>query len=358
MPEDRAELLQSSLERYFGAHGWLLWRRPLRNWHPASLRDGKSLNYWWLAHAIEAKLDAYERTGSPARLEQAERIFRYVVRRNGRSLFNDYFDDMGWLGLAVLRLFDLSGSPAYLSAATSLWERIRSQGWNDTMGGGIAWRTQQLYYKNTPANGPFVILGARLHARTGSFEYLEWASRAFDWWERTLRRPDGFVEDGINRAQDGRVDDWKFSYNQGLYMGACAELAAAAGGDPVSRASLLSRAFATELAGYDALARDGVLVDGDGGDGGGDMALFKGVWYRYAAQLAVAAGAGSAASPSAERVRAHLIDGCDVLWRRGFRGDSLLAGPDWRTPATGRVPLSAQLAAVIATEACARLPSA
>ena len=164
-------------------------------------------------------------------------------------------------------------------------------------------------------------------------------------WTRTLRRPDGFIDDGINRKDDGRIDDWQFSYNQGLYIGACAELAA------IGRTELTARAFATEQAAFAELAVDG--VPDDRGDGG-DVPLFKGVWYRYAAQLALSPGAGT---DDSERVRAHLITGCDTLWARALHGDDLLAGPDWRRQATGRVPLSAQLAAVIATEACARLAS-
>lgn len=339
----RAELLQESLGRYFGGHV-----RPLRNWHPAGWGDWNSLNYWWLAHAIEARLDGFERTSSRRRLEQAERIFRFVVWRNGRSLFNDYFDDMGWMGIAALRLADLTGSDRYRQAAASLWHHVRTLGWNDTAGGGIAWRKQQLSYKNTPSNGPFIILGARLYRRTGEAEYLDGATRAFDWLDRTLRRPDGFVDDGINGKGDGRIDEWKFSYNQGLYMGACAELAATGHNDLIGDSELTERAFVTERAGWAALAGDGVLVDhGDGGD----VPLFKGVWYRYAAQLALSPGAGT---EDTERVRAHLAGGCDVLWERGLRADRLLAGPDWREPATGRVPLSAQLAAIIATEACVR----
>jgi predicted alpha-1,6-mannanase (GH76 family) len=340
----RAERLQDSLGRYFGAR-----LRPFRNWQPAAWDDWKSLNYWWLAHAIEARLDGYQRSGSRRRLEQAERIFRYVVWRNGRSLFNDYFDDMGWLGIAALRLADATGSARYQQAAASLWHHVREQGWNETAGGGIAWRKQQLYYKNTPSNGPFIILGTRLFLRTGETEYLDWATRAFDWLDGTLRRPDGFVEDGINSKEDGRIDPWKFSYNQGLYVGACAELAAAAGHDDLRHRELIARALTTEQAAWAELAADGVITDrGDDGD----VSLFKGIWYRYATQLALSPGAGA---DDSERVRARLISGCGILWARGMREDRLLAGTDWREPAAGRVPLSAQLAAVIATEACARL---
>jgi predicted alpha-1,6-mannanase (GH76 family) len=339
----RAKRLQDSLDRYFGPRLRLPWTRPLRNWHPAALTDVKSLNYWWLAHAIEARLDACERGGAPRPLKQAERIFRYVVWRNGRSLFNDYFDDMGWMGIAALRLAGLTGSDRYRQAAAALWHHIREHGWNDAAGGGIAWRKQQPHYKNTPSNGTFVILGTRLYRRTGEAGYLDWSTRAFDWLDGTLRRPDGFIDDGINRKDDGRIDDWKFSYNQGLYIGACAELAA------IGRTELTALAFATERAAFAELAVDG--VPDDRGDGG-DVPLFKGVWYRYAAQLALSPGAGT---DDSERVRAHLITGCDTLWARALHGDDLLAGPDWHRRATGRVPLSAQLAAVIATEACARL---
>ena len=48
--------------------------------------------------------------------------------------------------------------------------------------------------------------------------------------------------------------------------------------------------------------------------------------------------------------RAHVLAGGDVLWARGLGAGSLLAGPDWRTPAPARVPLSAQLAAVSVSE--------
>jgi predicted alpha-1,6-mannanase (GH76 family) len=339
----RAERLQQSLDRYYAPRPRLPWSPPLRNWHPAAFGDFKNLNYWWQAHAIEARLDAFERDGARRRLAEAERNFRFVVWRNGRSLFNDYFDDMGWMGIAALRLADLTGNARYRQAAAALWRHVREYGWNDAAGGGIAWQKRQLHYKNTPSNGPFIILGARLYQRTGEAEYLEWASRAFDWLDGTLRRPDGFVDDGINRNDDGRIDAWKFSYNQGLYIGACAELAA------VGRTGLTARAFATERAAFAALAVDG--VPDDRGDGG-DVPLFKGVWYRYAAQLALSAGAPH---DDSERVRAHLITGCDTLWARALRGDDLLAGLDWHKPAAGRVSLSAQLAAVIATEACARL---
>lgn len=341
----RAELLQDSLERYFGARG----SRLLNDWYPRSLGDRRFFNYWWLAHAIEARLDAYERAGEPSRLAQARALHDSLIKRNRRSLFNDYFDDMGWLGIAIARLADLTdGDDAsrYAGEASALWRHVRDHGWNDAAGGGIAWRKTQVDYKNTPSNGTFIILGARLYRKTGESEYLDWALRAFGWLSTTLRRADGFILDGINRRRDGGVDaDWRFTYNQGLYIGSCTELAAATGDS-----ELIDRAFTTAWAGYAELATDGVLLD-PGGDSG-DAGLFKGVMYRYAAQLALAAGASH---PGTERLVGLLTGGCDVLWRQALRADSLLAGHDWRVPPSGRVPLSAQLSAVIATEACARL---
>lgn len=45
---------------------------------------------------------------------------RYLIIRNGLSLCNDYFDDMDWLCLALLRLADLTGRPRHLRAAVKL----------------------------------------------------------------------------------------------------------------------------------------------------------------------------------------------------------------------------------------------
>ncbi|MFG6192659.1 glycoside hydrolase family 76 protein [Nonomuraea sp. JJY05] len=334
----RADLAQRSLDHYFAAPGEQLFN----NWYPLEPGDNDVFNYWWLAHAVDVRIDAYLRTSDPARLEQARRIHDGILRRNGGALFNDYFDDMLWLALATLRLAEATGESALYGEAVELWQHVLDHGWNDHEGGGIAWRVSQPYYKNTPANAPFVILSARLHRHTGDGRYLEQARRAMDWLEATLVRPDGFVHDGVNRQEDHAIDeDWRFTYNQGLYVGACVELARTPGEE-----GRLSRAARTARTAIAELGVDGVFAaEGAGGDEG----LFKGVYYRYARELIEAA--------EVPEVRAFVLGSTEHLWQACGRDGLVLASDQWNRPPGAKVPLSAQLSAAMATEMCAALTS-
>lgn len=336
-----ADDAQRSLDHYFGAED----PQFLHNTYPASEERDGTFNYWWLAHVIEVRLDAYERTGDERWLREAARTHRNIVERNEGSIFNDYFDDMLWFAIATLRLHDASGEQRYLDDAVALWEHVREHGWNETLGGSIAWRMQQPYYKNTPANAPFVILSARLARRFGDPRYSEAALTTFDWITTTLVDPrTGFVEDGINRENDGRIDThWRFTYNQGLYVGAAVELAGMTGD-----VRYLERAERTAVTAIEELASDGVFRDeGDGGDEG----LFKGVYYRYAELLREAA----MGSPSADTVAAFIIASTDALAASAVRGGWVLAANDWTTSATGVLPYSTQLSAITALEMRARI---
>jgi predicted alpha-1,6-mannanase (GH76 family) len=69
----------------------------------------KTFNYWWLAHTIDVRLDAYERSEDRKWVEAAEAAYRNILARNRGSFFNDFFDDMLWRGVAILRLHDVRG---------------------------------------------------------------------------------------------------------------------------------------------------------------------------------------------------------------------------------------------------------
>jgi predicted alpha-1,6-mannanase (GH76 family) len=334
----RADVAQRSLDRLF--------RAPLIGYHasyPTSVAADAPFHYWWLAHAIDAAVDAFERTGDAAHLERARRVHRAIRLRNGGRLVNGYFDDMMWLGGALARLGAASGGPRWLDRADRLWRFSARKGWNLRHGASLAWRRSQLDYKNAPANGPFAILGARLELlRPDGREVL--ARAAFDWMHVRLRDDDsGFVADGIGREGGSGRDDWAFSYNHGVYIGAALALHRL---QPDAR--LVAHASRTAEDLLDRLAPDGVLVD----QGAGDGALFGGIAYRHLVDLALTEGVAPA---TAERLRSFVLGSVDALWRSGERRGVLLAGPRWDAPPTLPATLSAQLGAVLATEAAARL---
>ncbi|NEE01993.1 glycoside hydrolase family 76 protein [Phytoactinopolyspora halotolerans] len=334
---ERADIAQRSLDHYFGTD------RPqfLENYHPAGAGDSTTFNYWWLAHVIDARIDAWERSGDGHWLDLARRTHQNILERNGGSLFNDYFDDMLWLGLALLRLAGATGDERYRRDTVAIWEHVVAEGWNDTFGPSLAWRKPQLDYKNTPANGPLVILSARL----ADSEYLRYAHAAFDWLTHTLVGDDGFVEDGINRERDGRIDrHWQFTYNQGLYVGAAVELYRRTGD-----AEYLKRATRTALTAVDRLS-DGTVFRGEGS--GGDEGLFKGVYYRY---LGLLLPLLSADDPDRARLERFVRDSTDALWRTCYHDCHLRAGNDWSAPSAEPIPYSTQLSAIMAIEQRCRL---
>ena len=336
--DELAGRAQRALDQHFGAPPPQL----LNNSHPVG--DNVVFNYWWLAHVLDVRLDAYERTGDQQWLDAAIATYRNILERNGGSPFNDYFDDMLWYALATLRLHRATGEPAYRDAAAAIWRHVIEHGWNDHLGPSLAWRKQQLDYKNTPANGPLVILSCRLADLLDDQPYLDYARRSFAWLTETLVDPvTGFVEDGINREQDGRIDtQWRFTYNQGLYVGAAVELARTAD-DPDA---LIKTGTRTAVTAIDALAPDGVFPD----EGDGDAGLFKGIFYRYLGLLLERLGDGSA---EATRLRRFVIGSTDALIE-STDGGTRLAGNDWRTPLAGKIKYSTQLSAIMALELRAR----
>lgn len=332
-----AEAAQQGLARSF--------RAPLIGMHnsrPRSLRADAEFEYWWLAHAIDAQVDGYERSGEERYLAEARRLYRALRIRNGGRLFNGYFDDMMWLGCALVRLGEHAGSP-YLDDADALWRHAAQRGWNGRHGPSLAWRTRQLDYKNAPANGPFSILGARLERlRPAGRESLSRA--AFDWIHVRLRDDaTGFVADGIGREGGSARDDWAFSYNHGVYVGAALALHRLRP-DP----RLIGHATRTALDAIDRLAPEGCFVD----QGAGDGALFAGIWYRYAADLLAV---GEVDPAAAARLRGFFATSIGILQGCVSADGVLLAGPRWDRPAPVPTSLAAQLSAVLAAEANARL---
>lgn len=336
---ERANLAQAELSASF----WDERRRLYNNASPCLLQlCTDPFNYWWMAHAIDLAVDGYVRTGDEGYKERIAELLQGVTDRNAGVLPNAYYDDMAWMGLALLRAYDATGETAYKEGAQVLWEDIQG-GWNDEMGGGIAWRKEQLDYKNTPANAPSSLLAARLYARFGDPEDLAWAKRIYEWEKKTLVDPDtGHVWDGINRLGDGQIDKgWEFTYNQGTYIGAGIELY-----ELTKERAYLDDAIRTAEDTAQRLTNpaSGMLP----AEGEGDAALFKGILVRYLGELV-------RADPSPDRWVDLLTANANGMWERGRAEDRALFGLSWAQPPEPVVQLSADLSGVMLLEVMARL---
>ena len=339
----RAEAAQQALTQHFWDE-----RAGLYEMAFPTNPEQKPFQYWWQAHALDVLVDGYERTNDRDYLDRATRLWAGVKRKNG-GITIDYYDDMLWMGLALLRLQAHTGDADVGRDIDTLWQDIK-RGWNDKQGGGIAWRKSQLDYKNTPANAPAVILAVRLFRAHGDAEDLAFAKRIYAWLDAHLVDPTtGFVWDGVNRQGDGKTDKgWAFTYNQGVRIGAAVELYKA-----THEARYLQDANKTFAATVARLANEqGVLKEGGKDDGG----LFKGILVRYLGELV---RVDPAAHPQefeflqrqAESVWAQL----KPEWKPG---EALLVPGDWSKPAAQPVELSVQLSGIMLFEQMAKLTGA
>jgi predicted alpha-1,6-mannanase (GH76 family) len=307
---------------------------PLTPWH-----------YWWQAHLLDCLIDAQLRAPSRSRAKAIAALARSVRLRNGGSWLNRYYDDIAWLGLALQRGGTLVGRSGP-SALPRLINRLHD-GWTEGGGGGIWWRRDD-DFKAAPANGPAAIL----LARDGQSAF---AAAITDWMAETLVDPHtGLVRDGVRVAPDGTiraVEPNIYTYNQGVYLGACVELAARDGHQRwTDRALAVVDAVRQRLAGP-----GGVLPGSGGGDGG----LFAGITARYLADAALRV------PELGDAARELVCANAEAVWKgRAEIGDGPVFSAEWRDPAPEpraglpEADLSVQLSGWMLLEAAARLQEA
>ena len=336
---DLANLAQKSLDYFYKSDDE---QQFLNNFYPLeSEKDNETFNYWWIAHTTEVRIDAYERTKDQKFLTLAIETYAYNKKRNHGTLIHDYYDDMLWNALAGFRLYQCTNKMEYLEDAKLVWEDLVTTGWNDICGGGFAWRKPQMYYKNTPVNAPFIILSTWLYQELNEEKYLTWAIKTFDWLKKVLVRENSFVEDGINRENDGKIDtQWQFTYNQGVYIGGCLELF------KITEESKFFEEAANNIKATFEILGDGKIIQ-DRTEGMGDDGLFKGIFYRYFTDFILLA--------KEETYRDFILEAVELLAGNAKIDNHLLMGMDWYKPQNGKIPFSAQLSGMIAIEMAAKL---
>ncbi len=315
-----------------------------RNYFVQNNTGTTTFNYWPQAHMLDVLLDGYLRTNNSQYTLRMKALLNGIKIQNGGAYPNEFYDDMGWLANASLRTYNVNKDADYLNVAQTLYTEIKG-GYNSTAGGGIAWQRNQLYYKNIPSTGNAAILAARFYELNGNAADLTLAKSLYTWMKTTLVTTGGVVYDGINRNQDGAIDYWEFTYNQGLFIGSAVELY-----NCTKDASYLQDAIlvANNLIADPNLTLNGILKSEGQGDGG----LFKGVAVRYLTALVELTALDDA---NRTKYAAFLQRNAQTLYYKGIARPTYMISPDWAVQPSGGTDLTTQLSGVMMIEAAAKL---
>ena len=295
--------------------------------------------YWTFAQAYDAVLDGVERTGGARFAGWVETLY---LAQNAKGWSSNYYDDENWMTMALLRAYDLTKDARYLNEAKALYADIEAA-WDTTCCGptpGGIWWDRAHTQKATASNAGPVIAGVRLAARTGDTSYLTFAEQAYTYWRANMVDPATFqVFDDIHT--DGTLKKYRFTYNEGLMIGAAVELHGA-----THDASYLADAHAIAgwmLAHETETSADGtILNDGTNTGCGGDCQQFKGIGFRYLSLL-------ESVDPRADE-QAVLASSAHAIWDLA-RGNGTLFAPDWAGPAVTTAPIiNADSSATMALE--------
>jgi predicted alpha-1,6-mannanase (GH76 family) len=303
----------------------------------------QTFNYWWNAHVLDVLVDAHLRGVDQE--EMMLTILRGIKNNNTGQFPNDYYDDMEWLALSSLRAYHATCNREFLVATDILWEDIK-KGWNDHQGGGIAWRKNQLDYKNTPANAPAVILAARLYKERQDSDDLVWAKKIYQWQKSHLLDGEtGLVWDGVNRTGDQKIDkNWRFTYNQGVYIGAAMVLYELTGDKIYLNDGIKTADFVIA----DVHLAPGGILKSEGTEDGG---LFKGILVRYMTEMIL-----SGHLPEGRKTAYfEFLRNNAVSLYQNIRRPEMLVGPAWNKPAGKVIDASIQLSGLMLLEAIASL---
>ncbi len=304
--------------------------------------ENGSGNYWIQAQFVDSLADAYLRTGDPVYAQRAKDLMLAEKRANGNHLTNEFYDDMGWMACAMAKLYKATGDPDYELDLKLLYEVIMD-GWYYQ--GGISWQKGQIYYRNSPAQGPACILACRMYDLYGDQEYLDMALQIFTWWDgKLVNHNNGLVWDGYNREGNDRIDySWVFTYNQGVYIGACVELYRILG-DPayLDKATLTANYTLKHLVNSDGVLQADGTADSDAG-------AFKGIFCRYLVELI------ETTEQNRETYADFLVKNAEAMWSNIPSEEAPLCGAEWNKPVKGTGALQAMSSGAALLESVAYL---
>lgn len=328
--------------------------------YASNLSDLGTDHYWPQAHAMDVIVDAYLRTHDKRYLNMYPLWWKGAPEYNfsGRKedpWWNVFVDDMEWMALTQIRMYESTSKKKYLKKAIQMYDQWIWSTWGPEdeapWYGGITWKTDIEKSKNACSNGPAALVAARIYrfydeagikGKKAREEYLTEAKKIYTWLKSTLfDQTTGAMAD--NMALSGAINrNWIFTYNQGTFLGAAHELYKITGerqylDDAMKAANYVIDHMSTNR---------GVLTDATHGDGG----LFHGIFFRYFVKLI---NDETLDKDTRQKFHDYMTHQATVMAEHGINHTTMLYGGKWwEAPADGEdVSLTAHVTGCMLMEA-------
>ena len=186
-----------------------------------------------LGSVLSAQLNGLERyftTSVPAAIASSgslESLPHYTATlASAGEGATSFYDDNDWVGIELVRLFELSHNSQALNLAAEIMT-FEMDGWSsnprEPCPGGIPHSDSSSdEARSTISTAPAAELAVLLYRITGNTEYLSFAQRAYAWVRQCLLGPEGLFADHLEA--NGETDPELWSYTQGVMIGAGALL--------------------------------------------------------------------------------------------------------------------------------------
>lgn len=185
--------------------------------------NNSSVLYWQQAYPMHTMLYSYQRIkdSDPGLAAEYKNYADLWVRNNGNNwygnkkngFYNEYTDDMAWMSLVFLHMYEIFGEEQYLTKAKEIYgymtesQRIV----DDSKGWGLIWKINGGGGRNACTNTPAIITAAKLYQITGTQQYLDEALKLYGFMST-------YTSDILT---NGRVEEPALTYTQGCWIEGC-----------------------------------------------------------------------------------------------------------------------------------------
>lgn len=308
----------------------------------ASDNNPYGYGYWVTAHTLETLADAYQRTRNPVYKTRMKNIIAGIRKYNlyaAGTYRNDYYDDLEWLCLAAFNCYNATKDQEFLNAVHDIWAEIKT----GYLGGAMSWKKGcTTPCKNSIANGPAIIIAVKLYQLEGDPANLQMAKDIHTWMKANVLNDQGGIWDG----PDNHNPDWQFSYNSGMFIGACLELNLVTGAQSYIDDGIKAAEFMMNYRLYNG----GVFFLNEKGQG--DGGLFKGIFAKWLTEFV---RVGNLTPAQKERYLKVINYTGDYAWANSVNKSNYLISYNWGALPTGTIDLSSHTSGVHLFEAVASL---